>query len=78
MKNKISLGYQWLYDVDTTPKVALSLITDCQTSPSKENVTTNLKKALKCTQYEEYTKDVKSGAVYEVVLIKRKQIKRKK
>jgi hypothetical protein len=77
VKKQISLGYQWLYDVDTKVEIVRDIINNCHTEPSKEKALKSLKLAAKGIGQKDYTRDVNSAALYEVVLIKRKQVKRK-
>ena len=79
MKNRISIGYQWFYDLDmVSKKVITGLVGSCQLQKSKKESSKLLKDSFKLEYNNEYTDKCKEAATYELVLIKRKQIKRNK
>jgi len=70
MKKKISLGYQWFYDIDVkNHNILLDLVQCCSLYPTVNTANKNLAMNEHC---DDYQLKAKEAGIYEIILVKRK------
>jgi hypothetical protein len=75
MKKKLSIGYQWFYDVDVKDiKVVTDIIGSCKIS-SHRQCKKYFKTAFSNNGFE--PAEANEAAVYEIILIRKEIVKRK-